>query len=114
MLLQIQTAFPSFDLNADAVKVWTSFLTEADAEMAAQNLRDHIKESRFAPTIHEIVKKNGSVQARRDIEETRKMLDEQEKLRLQLPTTPPWEKEGKDRIQWFNEQIARERGKANA
>lgn len=113
ILLQIQAVFPSFDLNSDAVRVWTSFLMEADAEMAAQNLKEHIKGSKFAPTIHDIVKPNEHILAERDKERTRTMLLEQQKL-LEHIAPPPWEREGLTHREWLHRELAKNRGKRDA
>lgn len=101
MLLQIKTAYPNFNLSEDAVNLWTSFLVKADMEYAAQNLREHIELSDFPPTIHKIVKVNEHVKANREKERTRQMLQEQDRLRLELSTTPPWEKEGLSQREWM-------------
>lgn len=114
MLLQIQAVFPNFDLNSDAVAIWTRFLMEADAEMAAQNLKEHIKESKFAPTIHEIVRRNEHIHVKREKERTRMMIQESERLMLETSTVTPWEKEGISHKDYLRRILGESRGKKNA
>lgn len=105
MLLQIQTAYPNFDLNTDAVNLWTRFLMDADAEMAFENLNEHIKHNKFAPVIADIVKRNEHIHAKREKERSRLMIQEateREKNRVQ----PPWVREGISREEYTKRIIA--------
>jgi hypothetical protein len=88
---------------------------EADAEMAAQNLKEHIKGSKFAPTIHEIVKPNDHILAERDKERTRQMIEYHEQLMLETSTfLSPWEREGLTHREWLHRELAKNRGKKDA
>lgn len=81
---------------------------EADAEMAVQNLKDHIKSSKYPPTIHEIVKENEYIKAKRDKENTQKRLQE-ERLMLAASSPPPWEREGLTQREWMARILAERR-----
>lgn len=100
MLLQIKTAYPSFDVNEAVLNMWNMFLLEADAEMAFQNLKDHVKTSPFVPTIHDIVKVNEDIRMKREKEATQRRLQEQQ-LMIEASTTPPWVKEGITQREWM-------------
>lgn len=62
---------------------------ETDAETAAQNLKDHIKQSKFQPTIHEIVKPNDDIIfKRRKLQAIQQEKEDEERARIAVP--PPW------------------------
>lgn len=66
---------------------------EADAEMSVQNLKDHIKGSKFAPTIHEIVRPNEDVLfERRKLLSIQQEKEDEERARMAVP--PPWKRLG--------------------
>lgn len=87
-------------MTDDAVNIWFDFLAEADAEMAVQNTRDYIKSNHFPPTIHDIVKVNEHIKAKREKAETQLRLQESERL-LQTIAPPPWEREGLTQKEWM-------------
>lgn len=62
---------------------------ETDAETATQNLKDHIKQSKFQPTIHEIVKPNEEIIfKRRKLHAMLQEKEDEERARIAVP--PPW------------------------
>lgn len=93
ILLQIKLAYPSFEMTNDAINMWTQFLLETDAEMAAQNLKEHIRGSKFPPTIHEIVKENDAVLFRRKKQQS-KLQQRNDEERMRIAVAPPWVKLG--------------------
>lgn len=82
---------------------------DADAEMVVENLNEHIKHSKFAPVIADIVKRNENVHAKREIERTR-LLAEAEQKRLANPVIPPWVKEGITHKEWFDKIVSEKSG----
>ncbi|OMD69163.1 hypothetical protein BSK48_16945 [Paenibacillus odorifer] len=105
ILLQIKTAYPNFNLDNDTKNLWTQFLMETDAETAAHNLRDHIKQSKFQPTIHEIVKPNEEVIFKR----RKQLAIQQEKEnedRMRLAVPPPWKTLGITKSEYEDQIIA--------
>ena len=77
-----------------------------DMEMVMANFKDHVLKSIFHPTIAELVRENPSVKARREKEESRRLIEEKNK-RLQLYAPPPWEVEGISHRDWLHNQIAK-------
>ena len=89
ILLQIKLAYPSFEMTNDAITMWTQFLIETDAETATQNLKDHIRNSKYQPTIHEIVKDNDAVMFKRRKEQAL-LRERQDEERQRIAVAPPW------------------------
>lgn len=52
----IKTAYPNFEVTEHALRFWHDFLKDVPNDRAEKNLRKHITESRFPPTISDIVK----------------------------------------------------------
>lgn len=48
-------SYQSFEPTPDRVRAWTYFLDEIDYDVALNRLKNHIRMSRFAPSIAEIL-----------------------------------------------------------
>lgn len=55
-LAVVKTAYPHFEISNEVARLWHEFLEEIDYQTAQANLREHIKSSRFPPTIADIVR----------------------------------------------------------
>lgn len=54
LLKTILLAYPNFDISAEKVDLWAKMLTDVTFANAERNTLQHIKTSRYAPTIAEI------------------------------------------------------------
>lgn len=54
-LAMIKTAYPFFEVTEAGVRLWHSMLADLDYKTAQKRLANHIRSSKFAPTISEIV-----------------------------------------------------------
>jgi hypothetical protein len=55
LVKQILLAYPNFEIKPDArFKLWCDMLADVPFERAIENLKEHIKTNRFAPTIADI------------------------------------------------------------
>ncbi|MNW38930.1 Loader and inhibitor of phage G40P [compost metagenome] len=54
-LAMIKTAYPFFEVTEPGTRLWHMMLEDIDSKTAQQRLAHHIKTSKFAPTISEIV-----------------------------------------------------------
>jgi hypothetical protein len=55
LVKQIILAYPNFEIKPDArFKLWCDMLADVPYDRAIDNLKDHIKTNRFAPTIADI------------------------------------------------------------
>ncbi|WP_433943496.1 hypothetical protein [Paenibacillus sp. SN-8-1] len=107
---RLAASYPNWKVDKDIAEIWIEELQEADAEHVWANTKEHIKVSRFAPAISEIVRPNSDVLAEREKEETRKRIREQEE-REKVIVPPPWEREGIDKKIWMQREIAKAKEK---
>lgn len=103
---KIAASYPSWKVDRTVAENWLEELEQADAEHCWANAREHIRESKFAPSIAEVIKPNARIEADREIERTRKMLDEQDRIRQSASSEPPWKREGISRDEWMRRTIA--------
>ncbi|PWW37352.1 MULTISPECIES: hypothetical protein [Paenibacillus] len=103
---KLASSYPSWKVDRDIAENWLEELLEADSESCWANAKEHIKESKFAPSIAEIVKPNARIAAEREKQRTREMLDEQDRLRQTVPSDPPWKREGISKEEWMRRTIA--------
>ncbi|WP_338842090.1 replicative helicase loader/inhibitor [Paenibacillus glucanolyticus] len=54
-LAMIKTAYPFFEVTEAGVRLWHTMLIDLDYKTAQKRLANHIRSSKFAPTISEIV-----------------------------------------------------------
>ncbi|WP_199925747.1 replicative helicase loader/inhibitor [Paenibacillus bouchesdurhonensis] len=54
-LAMIKTAYPFFEITEPGTRLWHMMLQDIDFKTAQVRLADHIRTSKFAPTISEIV-----------------------------------------------------------
>lgn len=107
---KIAASYPNWKVDRDIAEVWIDELVAADPEHAWANANEHIRESKFAPTIAEIVKPNSRIEANREIERTRQYLKEQEEHEKNI-APPPWVKEGIDKKVWIKREMAKAKEK---
>lgn len=55
LLALIKTAFPEFTITQEVIALWCNYLKDVPASLAQFNLDNHIRTSRFAPRIADIV-----------------------------------------------------------
>lgn len=109
MLSLIKTAFQSFEISEQVIILWTSFLNGQDTEVVQENFKEYVKNNKFPPTIHDLIKPNEEVRARREKEETRLRLQENDRL-LQTIAPPPWEREGLTQREWMARILEKKEG----
>nr|WP_243895925.1 replicative helicase loader/inhibitor [Paenibacillus sp. F411] len=56
----IKTAYPFFEITEPGVRLWQAMLQDLDYKTAQERLRQHIRTSRFAPAIADIVNQSTS------------------------------------------------------
>ncbi|MGG3307356.1 hypothetical protein ABER23_08005 [Paenibacillus lautus] len=103
---KLAASYPNWKVDKGIAEIWIEELEEADAEHAWANTKEHIRESKFAPTIADIVKPNARIDADREIERTRQYLKEQEE-REKSTVPPPWVEEGIDKKVWIKREMAK-------
>ncbi|WP_025720264.1 hypothetical protein [Paenibacillus sp. 1-18] len=103
---KLAASYPSWKVDRTIAENWLEELEPADADHCWANAREHIRESKFAPSIAEIIKPNARIEADREIERTRKMLEEQDRIRQSASSEPPWKREGISREEWMRRTIA--------
>lgn len=103
---KLAASYPNWKVDKGIAEIWIEELEEADAEHAWANAKEHIRESKFAPTIADIVKPNPRVEADREIERTREYLKGQEERDKELGIAP-WIKEGIDKKVWIKREMAK-------
>lgn len=54
LLTLIFTAYPNFEITKDRIDLWVDMLTDAVFDKAKANTEQHIKTSKYPPTIAEI------------------------------------------------------------
>lgn len=55
LLEEIKGAYPKFEIYKTTPRVWQKYLSEHSVESTYWRLERHIKESRFEPTIHDLL-----------------------------------------------------------
>lgn len=79
-LMMIKTAYPFFEVTNPGTKLWHMMLQDIDFKVAQQRLAHHIRTSKFAPTISEIVQ---DPEGERSFYELQRIEEQQELLELQ-------------------------------
>lgn len=108
---KLASSYPNWKVDRDIAENWFEELQQADSEHCWANAKEHIRESKFAPAIAEIVKPNSRIESEREKERTRKMLDEQERLRNSVRPDPPWVREGITKEAWMKKTLAEHKAK---
>ncbi|MGM1048366.1 MAG: replicative helicase loader/inhibitor [Bacillota bacterium] len=108
---RLAASYPNWKVDKDIAEIWIEELQEADAEHVWANAKEHIKSSKFAPTIAEIVRPNSDVYAEREKERTRQRIMEQQQREKEIGV-PPWVKEGIDKKIWIKREIQKAKEKA--
>jgi hypothetical protein len=90
LLALISSAYPMVELTDEQDRLWTEMLSDVPFERAQRNLREHIRSSRFPPTVADIVRHdpNQFVNYERLKEETAlrfEQMDEWEQQAVPLP-----------------------------
>ncbi|MGN7359972.1 replicative helicase loader/inhibitor [Paenibacillus sp. SAF-054] len=80
-LAMIKTAYPFFEVTEPGVRLWHMMLANLDYKTAQSRLADHIRSSRFAPTISEIV--NPIAQEEKSFYELQRAEEEADQLALE-------------------------------
>lgn len=62
-LAVIKTAYPFFEISVPVTRLWHQMLQDMDYEIAKERLGYHIRSSRFAPAISDIVNQEGTEQS---------------------------------------------------
>ncbi|MYX21986.1 hypothetical protein GTY77_18250 [Streptomyces sp. SID8380] len=107
---KLAASYPNWKVDKGIAEIWIEELEEADAEHAWANTKEHIRESKFAPTIADIVKPNSNVMAQREIERTRQYLKKREE-RDKNAAPLPWEVEGIEKKTWILREMAKAKEK---
>lgn len=79
-LAMIKTAYPFFEVTAAGTKLWHMMLQDIDFKTAQYRLAHHIRTSKFAPTISEIVQ---DPEGEPSFYELQRIEEQQEQLMLQ-------------------------------
>lgn len=103
---RLAASYPSWKVDKDIAEIWIEELQEADVEHAWANTKEHIKTSKYAPSIAEIVRPNSDVEARRSIERTRQRNKEKEEHSKDIAPAP-WVREGIDKKTWIKREMAK-------
>lgn len=88
LLAVCSTAYPTMTLTDEFVALWKKMLVDVDAELASNNLKQHIMTNRFPPTIAEIAKrpeKSFYDNYRLETQEHVLMLEESHKKAVPMP-----------------------------
>ncbi|MEC0239461.1 replicative helicase loader/inhibitor [Paenibacillus dokdonensis] len=80
-LAMIKTAYPFFEVTEPGVRLWHMMLTNLDYKTAQNRLANHIRSSKFAPSISEIV--NPIADEERSFYELQRAEEEADKLALE-------------------------------
>ncbi|GIO63547.1 hypothetical protein [Paenibacillus cineris] len=105
---KLAASYPNWKVDRDIAQNWIEELETADSEHAWANAKEHIRSSRFAPSIAEIVRANPEIEAEREKERTRQHLREMEE-RERNAVDPPWIRQGIDRKVWFDNVLKEHR-----
>lgn len=79
-LAMIKTAYPFFEVTEAGVRLWHTMLSDLDYKTAQKRLANHIRSSKFAPTIAEIV--NPAPSEEKSFYELQRAEEEVERLAL--------------------------------
>lgn len=107
---KLAACYPNWKIDRDIAETWIDELEAADGEHVEANARDYIRESKFPPSIAEIVKPNERILAERQKAETQKLINEQIEREKLPPVDPPWVREGIGREEWMRRKIAEAKG----
>ncbi|OAB27839.1 hypothetical protein PMSD_23000 [Paenibacillus macquariensis subsp. defensor] len=107
---KLASFYPNWKVDRNIAENWIGELIPEDAENARANVKEYIRKERFAPTLSDIIKPNAQLSARREVEQTKKFIREQDKLRESIPDKPPWVREGISREAWMKRVVTK--GKA--
>ncbi|MFS8215645.1 hypothetical protein [Paenibacillus sp. S29] len=109
---KLAASYPSWKVDKDIAESWIEELETADAENCWANVSEHIRTSKFAPSLAEIIRPNERIEAKREIERTREMIRRQDEERKDIPKDPPWVREGISRQAWMQRLLAEKRAEA--
>lgn len=79
-LAMIKTAYPFFEVTEPGVRLWHMMLEEIDFKTAQARLANHIRTSKFAPTISEIL--NPAASEEKSFYELQRAEEEAERIAL--------------------------------
>jgi len=79
-LMMIKTAYPFFEVTEAGTRLWHTMLQDIDYDTAQQRLAHHIRTSKYAPTISEIVQ---APEEERSYYDLVRLEEQQEQLALQ-------------------------------
>ncbi|WP_055108926.1 replicative helicase loader/inhibitor [Paenibacillus ihumii] len=82
-LAMIKTAYPFFEITEPGTRLWHMMLQDIDFKTAQMRLAHHIKTSKFAPTISEIVQAPASESEEPSYYELLRQEEQQERLALE-------------------------------
>lgn len=108
---KLAASYPNWKVNQGIAENWLEELEQSDAEHCWANAKEHIRESKFPPSVAEIVRKNERIMAEREIEKTREMIRKEDGERESAPRLTPWQREGISREEWMKKTIAAAKGK---
>lgn len=107
---RLAAAYPNWKVDAGIASVWIEEMESVEVETVTANIKDHIRSgNRFPPSLAEVIQLNPRIEAEKEKERTRRMLQEQ-KERAKEAVPPPWTREGVSREEWMERVLAEKRG----
>ena len=100
VLFKLAACYPNWNVNEGIAKVWIEELMKAEHEHVIANADEYIRSNKFPPSLSDIIKNNPRIDAQRQIESTRQMIDRTEEY-----VAPPWIREGISREEWMRKVI---------
>lgn len=107
----LAACYPNWKVDQSIAKVWIDTLSNQDHENVWANVEEYKVSSEYPPSIAAIIKMNSRVESRREIERTRRMLQEQDEISKSISRELPWVRDGMSREEWAKNIIAEKEGK---
>lgn len=103
---KLAASYPNWKVDRDIAENWIEELEQADREHVIANMKEYIRESKYPPSLSEIIKPNHRIEAEREIEKTRAFIEQQKERDKAPPVPPPWVREGLTKEDWMRKVIA--------
>ncbi|MEK3838678.1 hypothetical protein [Paenibacillus sp. FSL R7-0128] len=107
---ELAACYPNWKVDKSIAEIWIKKLIPHDYENVRANVDEYTESVEYLPSIAAIIKPNSRIEGKREIERTRKMIQEQEELRKSIPSELPWVRDGMTREEWAQKKIAEKRG----
>lgn len=69
LLKYIVVAYPRFEIVEDTPKIWHDFLKDESYDVVLERLKTHIRESKYMPSISELLEHPEKTERRKTVEE---------------------------------------------